>query len=177
MNHRSSVFAAAALAALTACTSTVDVPPNRPFAFLDANIVDAPGSPTQLAMKAQGLFTQARITGVIGSDMITERCGFPENIPTSLAYTTQPLDPGVVPHKLPGRVPTTTRTVGLRRLEQTLDNGEIATGWVNDQLPVVSPVTDTVIYTATGVAGGFPPFTGRAPTPPRGAPPMVAAAA
>ena len=173
MNHRSSVFAAAALAALTACTSTVDVPPNRPFAFLDANIVDAPGSPTQLAMKAQGLFTQARITGVIGSDMITERCGFPENIPTSLAYTTQPLDPGVVSLKLHGSVDTTTRTVGLRRLEQTLDNGEIATGWVNDQLPVVSPVTDTVIYTATGVAGGFPPFTVRAPTPALFTPQMV----
>lgn len=159
MNHRSSIAAAAAVAVLTACTSTVDVPPVRPFAFLDVNTVSASASSSGYVAQAQGIFTKARIAGIIGSSDLAESCALPTKITPIVAVTDVPVDPGAVTMTLHGNVDTTTRTVSMRH--QVLDVGD---NWVNDQFPALRPGTDTVIYKATGVAGGFPPFTLRAPT-------------
>lgn len=159
MNHRSSVIAAAALAALTACQSTVDVPPARPFAFLDVNTVRNTSSPTGYVAVAQGIFTSARIAGIIGSADLTERCVSPAPIGTGLAYTDNPLDPGAVTMTLHGPVDTTTRTVTLKH--NFLQSGD---NWINDTYPQITPGSDSVTYTAAGVAGAFPPFTIRAAT-------------
>lgn len=162
MNHRSSVLAAAVLAALTACRSTVDVPPVRPFGYLDVNTVSTQSGGYQVA--AQGLFTKARIAGVIGSQDLSERCSQPSKIITGPAATDQPVAPGTVTMTLHGPVDTTTRTVSLR--QNTIQTGTTTSAeqWVNDVRPSIKPGSDTVIYAATGVPGGFPPFAVRAPT-------------
>ncbi|HEX2780229.1 MAG TPA: hypothetical protein VHM30_12070 [Gemmatimonadaceae bacterium] len=159
MNLRSSIAAAAAVAVLSACASTVDVPPVRPFAFLDVNTVSAAGSSSGYIAQAQGIFTKARIAGIIGSNDLAESCSPPAKIGSIVAVTDVPVEPGTVTMTLHGNVDTTTRTVTLRH--QVLTIGD---NWVNDQFPAMRPGTDTVIYKATGVAGAFPPFTVRAPT-------------
>lgn len=160
MNHRSSVAVAAALVALTACTSTVDVPPLRPFGFLDLNTLTVSGRPSGFVAQGTAIFTQARITGVIGSGSLAEGCQQPTKIVPLSVRTTTPFQPGDVSITLHGNVDTTTRVVPL--LQKVTAEG--AHSWINDSLPNFSPGSDTVTFKATGVAGGFPPFSIRAPT-------------
>ena len=160
MNHRSSVVVAAALVALTACTTTVDVPPLRPFAFLDLNAVSAPSRASGYVAQGTAIFTQARITGVIGSGDLSEGCSQAAPIVASAAHTSAPFDPGSVSLRFHGNVDTTTRVVPMLRKV----TGEGDSYWVNDSLPDLTPGTDTVTFAATGVAGGFPPFSIRAAT-------------
>ncbi|NUQ20815.1 MAG: hypothetical protein HOQ09_07625 [Gemmatimonadaceae bacterium] len=160
MNHRSSVAMAAALVALTACASTVDVPPLRPFAFLDLNTLTASARPSGFVAKGTALFTQARITGVIGSGSLPEGCQQPAKIVPLSVRTTSPFEPGSVTLSLHGNVDTTTRTVPL--LEKQTTQGEAY--WTNDSLPNFAPGSDTVTFKAAGNPGGFPPFSVRAAT-------------
>lgn len=161
MNLRSSVIAAAALATLTACTNTVDVPPARPFAFIDVNEVPTDSTATSYVAIAQSIFTKARISGVIGSTNLAEGCAPPDTIVSGLATTDTPFDPGTVTLGLHGSVDTTTRTVPLEM--HTFVTGVT---WLNSVNPPLKPGTDTVIFSASGVAGGFPPFQLRAATVP-----------
>lgn len=160
MNHRSSVVVAAALVALTACSTTVDVPPLRPFAFLDLNTITASSRASGYVAQGTALFTQARITGVIGSADLPEGCSQAAPIRSSAARTSAPFDPGSASLRFHGNVDTTTRVVPM--LRKVTAEGD--SYWANDSLPDLSPGTDTVTFGATGAAGGFPPFSLRAAT-------------
>lgn len=159
MNHRTSAFAAAALVALTACSSTVDVPPPRPFAFLDLNEISASNRSTGWVARGTALFTQARITGVIGSADLPEGCDQPANISTGQTATNSPFDPGSVSLSLKSDA-NAARTVPL----VTKVTSEGNTYWINDSLPNVDPGNDTATFAATGAAGGFPAFSIKAAT-------------
>jgi hypothetical protein len=160
MNHRTSILAAAALVALAACSSTIDVPAPRPFAFLDLNTLSAASRSTGYVAKGTALFTQARITGIIGSADLQERCDQPTKIVPTLARTTTPFEPGTVTLSFHGPADPTTRTVPL--LPKLTGEGD--TYWTNDSLPNMTPANDSVTFAATGAAGGFPAFSLRAPT-------------
>lgn len=159
MNHRTSAIAAAALVALTACSSTIDVPPPRPFAFLDVNTLSAPSRSTGFIARGTALFTQARITGVIGSADLPEGCDQPASIQTGQTATTSPFEPGSVSLSLKSDA-IAARTVPL--LPKVTSEGK--TYWVNDSLPNIDPGNDSATFAATGAAGGFPAFSIKAAT-------------
>ncbi|HEX8850158.1 MAG TPA: hypothetical protein VF761_11555 [Gemmatimonadaceae bacterium] len=159
MNHRTSAIAAAALVALTACSSTIDVPPPRPFGFLDLNELSAPSRSTGFVARGTALFTQARITGVIGSADLPEGCNQAAAIQTGQAATSSPFDPGSVSLSLKSDA-IAARTVPL--LSQVTSSG--GTYWTNDSLPNIDPGNDTATFAATGAAGGFPAFSLKAQT-------------
>jgi len=165
MNHRTLVIAGLlAAAGIAACTSSTGLPAPRPFTFIDVREIPVSNS-TGLAAVASAVFVNDRVTGVVPSSALSESCSPAAPIASSSSTGTggaANLDPGAVSMTLRGSVDSTTRTVPLT--PTTLTNGVLK--YANQSSPPLSAGSDSILFTVSGQAGGFPAFTIATPSLP-----------
>ncbi len=158
MNHRTLVIAGlAAAVGIAACTSSTGLSAPRPFAFIDVHELPVSNA-TGLAAIASAVFVNDRVTGVVPSSALGESCSPPTVITSGSATGTTAaanLDPGAVSMTLRGPVDNTTRTVPLT--PTTVTDGLLK--YANQSSPPLSAGSDSILFAASGQAGGFPAFT------------------
>ena len=158
MNRRTLVIAGlSAAAGVAACTSSTGLPAPRPFSFIDVHELPV-NNPTGLAAIASAVFVKDRVRGVVPTSALGESCSPAAAITSSSSTgpaTAANLDPGAVSMTLRGSVDNTTRTVPLTAT--TITDGLVK--YTNQSSPPLSAGSDSILFTVSGQAGGFPGFT------------------
>lgn len=159
MNYRSSVVggAVAAVALAAACTSTTSIGDPRPFSYIDVRELPADNA-TGLAPYASAIFIKDRVTGVVPSYALNEGCTQPMQIVsagTDIPLSGANLDPGTVRMSLKGTTDPSVREVALT--PGGVSNGLLQ--YSNATAPVLQAADDSITVSASGAAGGFPPFS------------------
>lgn len=159
MNYRSSVVggAVAAVALAAACTSTTSIGDPRPFSYIDVRELPADNA-TGLAPYASAIFIKDRVTGVVPSYALNEGCTQPMQLTsagTDIPLSGANLDPGTVRMSLKGTTDPSVREVALT--PGGVSNGLLQ--YSNATAPVLQAADDSITVSASGAAGGFPPFS------------------
>ena len=159
MNYRSSIVggAVAAVALAAACTSTTSIGDPRPFSYIDVRELPADNA-TGLAPYASAIFIKDRVTGVVPSYALNEGCTQPMQIAADgpdIPLSGANLDPGTVRMSLKGTTDPSVREVDLT--PGGVSNGLLQ--YSNATAPVLQAADDSITVSASGAAGGFPPFS------------------
>ena len=159
MNYRSLVVggALAAVALAAACTSTTSIGDPRPFSYIDVRELPTDNA-TGLAPYASAIFIKDRVTGVVPSYALNEGCTQPMQIAgagTDIPLSGANLDPGTVRMSLKGTTDPSVREVALT--PGGVSNGLLQ--YSNATAPPLQAADDSITVSASGAAGGFPPFS------------------